>query len=501
MAARTISDEEISLIKIMLDRGMKNRDIQFYFNRPDRPVNSGRITQIRKSEYGSKVPAATGVELNAFLQSVSKSTASASAKRSVGERATEQFEKRGAEWFLKSHETDDAECKTSFHGLKPADRASSAVRAIAGLANNKGGFLFFGVQEQTDKSLKAIGLADERVFSNVDPAELNQVLLSCLDPVPVFQMGLAQIGGRQVAFVEVAKHEGAPVVASKNLGSDVREGAIYYRYVGETRLIRSGELRQLIALRERRAVEQFAKAMGRVAEGSAATLDLDTGQIAGTGAHFLLDPESVKKIQFLREGDFKEKDGAPALKLIGDVRVSGPTDSTRVVRQNITQDDVLINFLEGEPVGEPLEYILSLAHAGRGWLPLWYYVQLSGMEEPEIIAALNSERPTQRKHRDGAIARLLRKKSAYKLHTGSPKKLLGSITDGKLSEPKTPKEDSNFALAIQGLSESASNVEKLRPILLKVASRAQGVDPQTNGRRSNIFRAACRLDEVLYRPF
>ena len=41
--ARSISDEEIGLIKALLARGERNVDIQFYFNRQDRPVNSGRI--------------------------------------------------------------------------------------------------------------------------------------------------------------------------------------------------------------------------------------------------------------------------------------------------------------------------------------------------------------------------------------------------------------------------------------------------------------------------
>ena len=46
---------------------MRNRDIQFYFNRQDRPVNSGRITGIRSGDYGPEVPEATDAELDAFL--------------------------------------------------------------------------------------------------------------------------------------------------------------------------------------------------------------------------------------------------------------------------------------------------------------------------------------------------------------------------------------------------------------------------------------------------
>lgn len=41
--SRTITNQEIALIKAMITRGMKNTDIQFFSNRADRPVNSGYI--------------------------------------------------------------------------------------------------------------------------------------------------------------------------------------------------------------------------------------------------------------------------------------------------------------------------------------------------------------------------------------------------------------------------------------------------------------------------
>ncbi len=65
--ARSITDEEIGLIKALLAIGERNVDIQFYFNRPDRPVNSGRISQISNGTYGPNVPAASQVELANFL--------------------------------------------------------------------------------------------------------------------------------------------------------------------------------------------------------------------------------------------------------------------------------------------------------------------------------------------------------------------------------------------------------------------------------------------------
>lgn len=52
----------------LLARGEQNVDIQFYFNRQDRPVNSGRISQIRNGTYGPTVPAASQADLTNFLQ-------------------------------------------------------------------------------------------------------------------------------------------------------------------------------------------------------------------------------------------------------------------------------------------------------------------------------------------------------------------------------------------------------------------------------------------------
>ena len=52
-------------------------------------------------------------------------------------------------------------------------------------------------------------------------------------------------------------------IAIKNVGQDVKEGGIYFRYIGETRLIKPGEPRQIIAAREQRAVAEFSARMNR----------------------------------------------------------------------------------------------------------------------------------------------------------------------------------------------------------------------------------------------
>jgi hypothetical protein len=71
------------------------------------------------------------------------------------------------------------------------------------------------------------------------------------------------------------------VLAIKGMGKDLVEGAIYYRYVGESKAIKPGELRQIIAYREQRAITDFIGNMSAVATGQAATVNLKTGEMNG----------------------------------------------------------------------------------------------------------------------------------------------------------------------------------------------------------------------------
>ena len=64
-----ITSNEIALIKAMMKRGMKIADMQFYFNRQERPVNTGRFADIRAGRYGrsAEIAAASDEELQTFL--------------------------------------------------------------------------------------------------------------------------------------------------------------------------------------------------------------------------------------------------------------------------------------------------------------------------------------------------------------------------------------------------------------------------------------------------
>ena len=169
MAKRSITDKEIALIKAMLDRGMKNKDIQFFFNRPNRAVNSGRITQIRDGSYSNSadITAAPEKGLDAFLAANRPSSDVPAIATSVfAEEAgalselvlKRMFAKgKGGVWYLKGGESDEVECKENFH----IRNAARWLKPMAALANNRGGYIFFGIRDNDgddSRSLQVIGM-------------------------------------------------------------------------------------------------------------------------------------------------------------------------------------------------------------------------------------------------------------------------------------------------------------------------------------------------------
>ncbi|MBR0850260.1 ATP-binding protein [Bradyrhizobium diazoefficiens] len=496
---RNLSDAEIGIVKAMLRKGWRNDVIHYYFNKPDRLISSGRITQIKNGKYGASAEEAQPEDVETFLAAWQDPRANAPpAPSPVDMRILRpMFVRETGTWRLAGGETDRIERKAGFR-LQPEDRFSKALRAIAGLANNKGGYLLFGV---TDATYQADGLSDD-VFTKSDISLLNRVLAGALDPVPHVTKGLIELGGKQVGVLYVEKHDHGPVIAIKNVGQDVKEGGIYFRYVGETRLIKPGELRQIIAAREQRAVAEFSARMNRVAIGKEATIDLDSGEVAGTSGKFLIDKSLLPSIQFVREGEFDEKKGAPALRLIGDVEPVSEVERerTKVIRENVTPDAVVRNFLRNEKVAEPMQYIHFQAHAQRKWFPVWFYIDQTQSTAADVAEDLRKQVATYPSSRDALVDRLVGKDTAFRRSTGKAEALRAKLARGDIKAPTDIDQDVVFAGAVQALPATmkAKDIESIRTILLDCLDRAQGTDSRSSNRRGAIYRAACRLDELVY---
>ena len=418
MPARSITDEEIGFIKAMLKRGFKNNDIQFYFNRQDRPVNSGRITQIKKGTYGPKgLPVATDGDLDNFLKNFQLATKGSQfssgpapvSSRTKSDIAASLFEKKEGKWHLKDGETDQHECKQEFNSKK----LSPILCAIAAMSNNRGGFLFLGI---SNADCTVVGVNNE--FSEFDVAMLMNKVKVHLAPTPVITTkDVIDLDGTKVGFIHVEPHPNKPVIVSKDDGAKLKEGEILFRYAGQSMRIKFTDLSELLAERDRRAQLALANAAGKIATvgtAKAMILDTDKNVLDADGREILIDAELASELSFIREGQFDEVAGEPTLKLVGEVKSVNvqAIGREKLMDKAISQEHILEAFLSQKTVTNPKEYVQAGVSQPRKWLPIFYFIKQAGCSAEEMTKDIEALQTSQKEKQRGVLNRLAGEMSA-----------------------------------------------------------------------------------------
>jgi hypothetical protein len=510
MARRSITDEEIGLIKAMLARGMANKAIQFYFNRQDRAVNSGRISGIKHRDYGPEVPKATDEALSTFLDNFTSPELSApgivveavTAKQldPMDERVLRSFFAKDANgaWHCVAEETHEFECKENFN-LRGFGKP---LRTIAGFANNGGGYLFFGVKDKP-VGFAVCGLSDDR-FTETDRNKFSQTIRSALEPTPHFRVGTVKLDTLTVGIIHVDPHKSKPVIAGKTEG-ELIEGSIYYRYPGETRLISYSDLRAILDERDQRSREAILPMVQKLLElgpKDAMVANLAEGQLEGGQRPILIEPQSLEQIKFIREGEFDEVEGAPTLRVIGDaetipVALSG---DIRTIREEVTVDAIVRNFILRATVEQPLSYFKQTSHENAFILPIFYYLHIAGQTRRGAINTLKSNKNAKPKTRDELIKLLQGKRSTYIKLGGDRLDTFNLITSGNLSSVST--EDSAIAVSnsLAGMTEHDAQFYDRFHELLDQCRQVWEAGSGNATLLSNIRRACARLDELEFGP-
>ncbi len=393
--ARTITDQEIALIKAMVARDMTNTDIQFFFNRPGRPVNSGRISTIAKGTYSNSesITAAKDEDLNAFLsacspvidrQAINMSAAGGDADPTSDAILQRMFTKGATgEYRLNSGETDTAECKQSF-SLR---HAAPWLRAAAALANNRGGYIFFGITDRDEAGVcKVVGLVDH-VFRDADQGEVTTRLHGAFEPTPRAQKAVIEIGGKTIGVLHIERHASRPVIATKSDGGsgEIKEGDIFYRYPGASRRISYGDLRAMLDERDVRTREAILPMVQRLLElgpDRAMIADLANSKLTDGRTSIELSEEIVERLAVIKEGEFEETAGTPALRLIGDVRAATPVTIKKGI---LTRDDMRQAFLADTLGADAVDYVrVAVEMSGSDWLPIRYFAVKAGLSQADL---------------------------------------------------------------------------------------------------------------------
>lgn len=411
--ATSLTEQEIGIAKTLLGRrDFNNQKVLAAINakrakegKP--PINGGRISQIKHNHPSySNVTKSSDKEADDFLDFANSNSIhvvrpdESPVNREVLKHMLPVSSKSPLK--VKITETDRIECKKSF-GIK------NCLRAIPAFANNKGGYLIFGIEDAT---WEVKGINKEK-FDSYDWKELGARLKADLSSEVNFHPTSYEIEGICVGVLYIHPARMKPLMFLRN-NSDakVSEGDILYRYGAENRKIACMELQAILDERVRNmselALQKHLATILRNGPENSAVLNIQTGEIEGKSGKFLISEELLPKIQFIKEGEFVEKSGSPTLKLIGSLQ---SVDGAHVVQRevNITNDRIMQAFLSPKTITDPnalIQYQLDL----DTFLPIFRFIQLAVSTPNEVAENFKKMSTSKKKRRQKQIDRILDKK-------------------------------------------------------------------------------------------
>lgn len=213
-------------------------------------------------------------------------------------------------------------------------------RDFAAFSNNKGGCIVFGI---TDSPRSLTGLSNSAVdqFEKIDPEKISGFLLDIYSGQIQWEQSLIEHNGLNFGVFQISETNIKPIIAKRDEGKDnvIKNGEIYYRYGGRTQKIRFPELEAIINKRiefNNNSWLDLMSKIGKAGPQNAAILDTEKALIEkGENRIMVIDEGLAKKMTFIREGQFKEKQGAKTLKLVGDITTIDQVEVIRKVKENL----------------------------------------------------------------------------------------------------------------------------------------------------------------------
>jgi hypothetical protein len=289
--------------------------------------------------------------------------------------------KLGTRDILKNRENTYLEFKETFN---LGSRAKYA-RTLASFSNNKGGYIVFGVTKEPHK-LKGLNMVN---FESCDPAKITEYLNSHFSPELAWDMDTITFHEVSLGYLYAHEISDKPIIATSTDGNEIQEAIIYYRYRGQSTAIKFPELRTLFderIARERRAWIQHLTTIGRAGPTNVGVIDTIRGKVFGGGSPFLIDEGLLRKLKFIRAGQFSEAEGAPALRLVGDVQPVAGVIAEKQIPVGIHSEDLYTAFLAQRPLrsDQAKAYLKETAFQSTPFVPIHYFSKISGIGKNQV---------------------------------------------------------------------------------------------------------------------
>jgi len=242
--------------------------------------------------------------------------------------------------YLYHREGQELEFKEQFNFAGLADY----FRDFAAFANNRGGYIIFGVKD-SPRLPTGLNRNSLEQFNKIDPERITGYLLNIFSSDIYWEQQIIESEEKYFGVFRIYGAISKPIIAKKDEGRDqiIKNGEIYYRYGGRTQRTQFAELENIINKRIEQNNQQWLDLMskiGRAGPQNAAIIDTERSIIEKDNSKILVMDEGLaNKLKFIKKGNFEEKTGAPTLKLIGDVI---PIDKVEVIKK--IKEDLLKQY-------------------------------------------------------------------------------------------------------------------------------------------------------------
>ena len=238
-----------------------------------------------------------------------------------------------------------------------------------------------------------------------------------------------------------------------------------------------------------------------------ALLDLTFGEVSGANGRFYVSEELLPKLQFVREGHFVEDEGAPALRLVGDLQLAeGPViQATVQIPTPIHEPQIIRAFLDREAVPSPTEYLKAICFEQSHYFPIYFFIQQTTETIDETIELLQSLE-ARGQIRNKLIERLEKQDEALVIGklTGSSsatserKAIVDQIQAQTLSPESFINQPARFLEAIT--HTSADSFDQNYVFDLMKQHVLPGFQQMSGSTRTYFRKALCHLDLIWYKP-
>lgn len=388
------------------------------------------------------------------------------------------------------------------------NNSTQYFKTMAAFANREGGYLIFGIE---DGERKLLGLSEKDLEKfDFDKTRWTTELNNYFAPELNWDKKIFEFKNKNYGIIYVQEAKNKPVLCKK-AGKELRESAIYYRYNAQTTEIKYPELDRILQQEINRLFKKTIQKISEIDITEAAIFDLKNGKIETPKAEFCINKNLLKKMSYIREGSFVNKEGKPTLQIVGRVLEDKRShlSEEKYVPTAINEYEIIKSFLKKEQVNNAKEFIKQICCSRSGYLPVYYYMQLANLDISSLLSYIKGVQTSEKQAKDILVKRVEEKKIDYmeikstdSNASKEKQKYVNLIYSGKITFNNHWNENNiNYLLqAICGIHKEAvqNNESSLRALLLEIYNNWF-----TNGHatlRNHFRRTICWIDEALYLP-